>query len=128
MQYGGYIYILFNKPNGTLYIGVTSDLPARMIEHRLKKYPKCFSARYDCTKLGYYETFPRIEMAIEREKQIKGGSRTRKLELIMSQNAGWDDLYQNVLDETITAEHWIPEMVKWSREEIRKFNRKLRSE
>ncbi len=94
---GGFIYILTNKNNTTLYTGVTSDLTSRLMEHIDKKYPHSFSARYNLNKLVYYETFQSIEAAIEREKQIKAGSRTKKIRLIESINPLWNDLGKEVL-------------------------------
>ena len=92
----GYVYILFNKRNGTLYTGVTSDLVKRVYEHK-KGFVKGFTKRYEVDKLGYYEISDSIVSAIEREKQIKGGSRKKKLELIESMNPEWEDLYETIL-------------------------------
>ena len=93
MEKKGYVYILFSRRNGTLYTGVTSDLKRRVYEHKTKLHPKSFSAKYDVDKLGYYEEFVSIKEAIEREKQIKGGSRAAKLALIEGMNPRWEDLY-----------------------------------
>ena len=90
-----YIYILFNKPNGTLYTGVTSDLAKRVWEHK-NKLTGGFTAKYNVDKLGYYEEFTDIKDAIVREKQIKGGSRKKKLDLIMNNNPDWVDLYDQI--------------------------------
>ena len=87
----GYVYILFNKRNGTLYTGVTSNLIKRVSEHKTKAV-KEFTTRYGVDKLGYYEIHSTIVYAIEREKQIKGGSRKKKLELIEEMNPKWEDL------------------------------------
>ncbi len=95
MTHGGYTYILFNKKNGTLYVGVSTDLEKRMQEHRQKLYPNSFTAKYNVDKLGYYELFDRIEDAIYREKQLKAGNRKKKIELIESMNPEWNDLYQD---------------------------------
>ena len=92
-----YVYILFNKPHGTLYTGVTSNLRARIIQHKTKHDPKSFTARYNVDKLGYYEEFQSIQDAIDREKQIKAGSRAKKIRLIMSLNPEWDDLSEGFL-------------------------------
>ena len=89
----GYVYILFNKRNGTLYTGVTSFLKRRVYEHKTKLHPNSFTAKYSVDKLGYYEKFVSIKEAIEREKQIKGGSRATKIALIESTNPYWEDLY-----------------------------------
>lgn len=86
-----YIYILFNKRNGTLYTGVTSDLKKRVYEHK-NKLIEGFTSKYDVDKLGYYEEYNNIKNAIEREKQIKDGSRKKKIALIESINPFWKDL------------------------------------
>jgi putative endonuclease len=97
MEKGGAVYILANNNNTTLYVGVTSDLVTRIFEHKNHLYPKSFTARYNVTKLVYFETFHSIEEAIAREKQLKGGSRLKKEILINSINSNWDDLYDEVL-------------------------------
>ncbi len=91
-----YIYILFNKRNGTLYTGVTSDLVKRVYEHK-NKLADGFTKKYDVDKLGYYEIFSDIADAIKREKQIKGGSRIAKIKLIESINPKWKDLYYDII-------------------------------
>jgi len=97
MQYGGSVYIVTNKNRTTLYVGVTSNLAARIQEHREKKYPHSFTARYNLDRLVFYENFTRIEEAIAREKQLKGGSRKKKEELINNLNPEWKDLGDEVL-------------------------------
>jgi len=92
----GYIYILFNKRNGTLYTGVTSNLKKRIYEHK-NKLVDGFTKKYEINKLGYYEIFDNITIAIEREKQIKAGSRKNKLKLIESINPNWEDLYDKII-------------------------------
>ena len=92
----GYVYILFNKRNGTLYTGVTSNLVKRIYEHKSKAIDG-FTKKYGVDKLGYYEVFDEIEEAIKREKAIKGGSRAKKLELIESINSDWKDLYNSII-------------------------------
>ena len=87
-----------NKNNTVIYIGVTSALRARIWEHKTKFYPKSFTAKYNCDKIVWYESFPRIEEAIEREKQLKSGSRKKKEELINKINPGWKDLWNEVQD------------------------------
>lgn len=92
----GYVYILSNKINTVLYVGVTSNLIKRVWEHKNKAVPG-FTARYNIDKLIYYETSESIVSAIEREKQIKGGSRKKKTELINSFNPQWKDLYEGII-------------------------------
>ncbi len=92
MERGGAIYILTNKNNTVLYTGVTSDLRKRLYEHKNKIHPSGFTARYNVSKLVYFEVFSSIEEAIAREKQIKGGSRKKKNQLIDSLNPDWKDL------------------------------------
>ena len=96
MVRGGYIYIITNKNNTTLYVGVTSNLKKRIYEHKTGKYKKSFSYRYNLKKLVYYEGFTTIVEAIAREKQIKGGSRKKKEEMIRSINPDWKDLYDEI--------------------------------
>jgi putative endonuclease len=86
------VYIIANKPNGTLYTGVTSDLPRRALQHRESLIPG-FSKRYGCKRLVWYELHGDMASAIAREKQIKGGSRKRKLALIEAMNPTCRDLY-----------------------------------
>ena len=95
MKTGGYVYILFNKPNGTLYTGVTSDLYKRICEHKQHKDPHSFTAQYGVDKLGYFEEFQTIQEAIDREKQIKAGSRRDKILLIIGKNPFWEDLFDD---------------------------------
>ena len=90
---GGYVYILTNKYHTTLYVGVTSELYVRTKKHRNKVFPKSFTSRYNLTKLVYYEKFDTIILAIAREKQLKSGSRKKKILLINSMNPQWLDLY-----------------------------------
>ena len=92
MERGGYIYILTNKNHTALYTGVTSNLENRLYEHRTGKYKTSFTSRYNVTELVYYEEFLSIEEAIYREKQIKAGSRQKKLDLINRLNPDWKDL------------------------------------
>ena len=87
-----YVYILTNKNNTVLYTGVTNDLVRRVYEHR-EKLVAGFTKKYYIDKLVYYEIFENIEQAILREKQIKGGSRAKKIALVDSMNRPWEDLY-----------------------------------
>ena len=90
----GFIYIITNKFNTVYYIGVTSNLPKRILEHIEKRYENSFSARYNLNKLVYYEQFQMIGDAIAREKQLKAGSRAAKVALIQNLNPKWLDLYE----------------------------------
>ncbi len=90
------VYIMTNKFNGTLYTGVTSDLIKRVYQHKNSSTPG-FTSKHDCKILVYYELFTDMESAILREKQIKGGSRKKKINLIESLNKGWVDLYEGLL-------------------------------
>ena len=89
-----YIYILANKSNSVLYVGVTNDLVRRCHEHK-KKLIKSFTEKYNVDKLVYYEVFDYIEQAINREKQIKGYSRIKKDMLINKVNPEREELYRN---------------------------------
>ena len=94
----GFTYIITNKYQTVVYTGVTSNLPQRILEHKEKKYPKSFSARYNVNILVFYEQFQLIGDAITREKQIKAGSRDTKNELIRSMNPTWKDLLEDIKD------------------------------
>ena len=96
MKRGGAVYILTNKNNNVLYTGVTSDLKKRIYEHKNKIYSTSFTNKYNINKLVYYEAFHSIEEAIAREKQIKGGSRDKKIKLIEDLNPDWNDLYDTL--------------------------------
>jgi putative endonuclease len=87
-----YVYIVTNKNNNVLYTGVTSDLKKRIYEHR-EKLVEGFTKKYNLAKLVYYEIGRDVNSAILREKQIKGGSRAKKIELVNSINSDWRDLY-----------------------------------
>ncbi|MHC1782325.1 MAG: GIY-YIG nuclease family protein [Anaerolineaceae bacterium] len=90
-----YVYILTNIGHTVLYTGVTSNLPARLDQHR-EKTVGSFTSRYNVTILVYYELCDDAQSAIEREKQIKGGSRKKKLDLITSINPEWKDLAEDI--------------------------------
>ncbi|APY06919.1 endonuclease [Winogradskyella sp. J14-2] len=92
----GFVYILTNKNNTTLYTGVTANLVQRLKQHKDKTDKKSFAAKYNLNKLVYYESFQMIGDAIAREKQIKAGSRAKKIKLIESINPNWDDLTETV--------------------------------
>ena len=90
------VYIVASRRNGTLYTGVTSNLPQRAHQHREGMLPG-FTARYGCKTLVWYELHSRMEDAIAREKQVKAGSRRKKLALIESLNPDWRDLYDDLI-------------------------------
>ncbi len=90
------VYIIASKRNGTLYTGVTSYLPKRTFEHR-EGLVKGFSAKYKCKVLVWYELHETMIEAITREKQIKAGSRAKKLALIEGINPEWKDLYDTLV-------------------------------
>ena len=92
------VYILANKTNVAIYVGVTSDLPKRVYEHKTHADPKSYTARYDITKLVYYEVTGDIVSAIEREKEIKGWIRAKKNALIESVNPERKDLYDSIIE------------------------------
>ena len=91
-----FVYMLTNQKNGTLYIGITSDLTKRIYEHKSKAV-KGFTQRYDLKILVYYEIFEDIKEAIRREKYLKGKKREFKIKLIESLNPQWRDLYEEIL-------------------------------
>lgn len=91
MNKQSYVYILTNKHNRVLYTGITSDLKKRVYQHKTKAVAG-FTSTYNVNKLVYFEVFEDIYRAIEREKQIKGGSRQDKINLIDSFNPKWRDL------------------------------------
>ncbi|MBW8783042.1 MAG: GIY-YIG nuclease family protein [Novosphingobium sp.] len=88
------VYIVANGRNGTIYVGVTSNLRQRISQHR--QGASGFTARYGCKLLVWYEVHPTMESAITREKQLKGGSRARKLKLIEVDNPQWRDLIPEI--------------------------------
>ena len=90
-----YVYIMANKPNGVIYIGVTDHLDERVKEHKLKVYPKSFTARYNCEILVYFEEFENGEKASIREVQFKKWKRDWKINLIKEMNPSWSDLSIN---------------------------------
>ena len=96
MSKNSFVYILTNKKCGTLYVGVTSNLIARVYQHKSKAI-KGFSSKYKLDKLVYYEIFEDINEAIYREKKIKHLLRIQKIELIESLNSEWKDLYQTIM-------------------------------
>lgn len=91
-----YVYIATNKANSVLYTGVTNNLIRRSYEHR-NSVVSSFTSKYKITKLIYYEIFQDVNEAIKREKQIKAGSRKKKLELIKKMNSQFKDLYEEII-------------------------------
>ena len=87
-----FVYLMTNPNNHVLYTGVTNNLARRAWEHQQKIHPYSFTAKYNIDKLVYYEVFESINEAINREKQIKAGSRINKSQLIKSINPGFKDL------------------------------------
>ena len=91
-----YLYILASRKNGTLYVGVTSDLPKRITEHK-QNFTEGFTKKYKVHILVYYEVYKDIQEAILREKQIKNWTRNWKISLIEETNSEWRDLYNEIL-------------------------------
>ena len=90
---GFHVYIMASGPYGTLYVGQSEDLPRRVSEHRHKLLPDGFTARYQVTKLVWFEEQPSREAALIRERRIKEWRRAWKIELIEAMNPQWEDLY-----------------------------------
>ena len=90
-----YVYIMTNRGNTVIYVGVTNDLKRRVYEHRNKTI-RGFTEKYNVNKLVYYEICDDIESAILREKQLKAGSRKRKVGLVNGTNSEWNDLYSTL--------------------------------
>jgi len=90
------VYIMTNFHNTVLYTGITNNIYRRVWEHQQKQKTKNFTAKYNIKKLVYYETYEDIEAALNREKQIKAGSRQKKINLIDSINPDWKDLYNDL--------------------------------
>ena len=91
-----YVYILTNKHCTVLYTGVTSDLLRRVYQHKNHLDENSFTAKYNVTKLVYFEETTDVKVALEREKQIKSWNRERKTSLIMELNSHWEDLYEQM--------------------------------
>jgi len=90
-NYQFYVYILSNKKNGTLYIGMTNDLERRLFEHK-NKIIEGFTKRYGLDKLIYFEQFQFVNDAIKREKQLKNWNRQWKIDIVEKDNKEWEDL------------------------------------
>ena len=92
---GGWVYVMTNKPFGTLYTGVTSDIVARVWQHR-NGTGSAFCKRHGLTRLVYIEQYPTILEAIAREKAMKAWNRNWKLRQIMEMNPDWNDLWDTI--------------------------------
>ena len=90
-----YVYIMTNKNNTVIYTGITNNLKRRVYEHK-EKIIRSFTSRYNVNKLVYYEVFEDSYNAISREKQIKSGSRRKKIDLVNNFNPQWKDLYNEI--------------------------------
>ena len=93
---GGYVYILTNRPNGILYVGVTNDLVRRTYEHR-NGLVAGFTKKYSIKRLVYFERHETIQAAIQREHNMKHWSRKWKVRLILANNPEWNDLYETIV-------------------------------
>ncbi len=91
-----YVYILASKRNGTLYIGVTNNLSRRVFEHK-NDFVEGFTKKYHVHMLVYHESWPDVESAIQRERQMKKWNRQWKINRIEQQNPEWRDLYEEVV-------------------------------
>jgi putative endonuclease len=93
---GAYVYIMTNRPNGTLYVGVTNDIARRAYDHR-EGLTEGFSKRYGLKRLVWYERHETITGAIQREKTMKHWPRAWKVRLILALNPDWNDLYETLM-------------------------------
>ncbi|MBK5272215.1 MAG: GIY-YIG nuclease family protein [Bacteroidia bacterium] len=100
MHKPGYFYIMTNTHNTVLYCGATDDLYKRVLEHKNKMYSNSFTSRYNIDKLVYFEIFTFVSEAFDREKQVKAGSRKKKITLIESINPGWKDLFDTLVSSS----------------------------
>lgn len=98
MEKQGFIYIIGNDRNSVLYIGVTTNLPKRIWEHK-NNINEGFARRYNCKQLYYYEVFENIYEAITREKRLKSWKREWKIKLIEEKNPYWKDLYPEIISD-----------------------------
>ena len=94
-MWGGWVYIVTNRPNGTFYVGVTNDLARRAWEHRVGAVSG-FTQRYSLKRLVYAEHHEDVRTAIQREKNLKHWPRAWKIDLIVAQNPGWEDLFERL--------------------------------
>ena len=91
-----YVYMLASKPNGTLYVGITSNIIKRIYEHK-EKYVEGFTKKYNISRLVYFEEYNDVKEAISREKCIKRWKRSWKIKLINENNPKWEDLYGEII-------------------------------
>ena len=98
-----FVYLMTNKPRGTLYLGVTADLVRRVGEHK-QGAGRSFTVRYNLDKLVWFETFAHIELAIQRETSLKRWSREWKIELVEKSNPDWRDLFEDIYPPSFSAE------------------------
>jgi len=98
MRKSGAVYIMSSQNKRVLYVGATSDLKVRVWEHKNKVYPNSFTARYNCTRLVYFQQLDSIQLANDMERIMKGGSRAKKEALINSINPEWNDLWNEVMN------------------------------
>lgn len=96
-----FVYMMTNKPNGVLYVGVTNDIESRVQEHKNKLYKNSFTAKFNCDKLVYLEEFDNGTQAAIREKQMKKWNRQWKINLIEEINPGWMDISMNWRNEDL---------------------------
>lgn len=105
----GFVYILSNSTHTAIYVGVTNNLLRRVDEHRRHVYPKSFTAKYQITRLVYFESFEDVRTAISREKQLKSWSRRKKNELIDDFNPKWRDLFPDVVESEVVESDIFPD-------------------
>ncbi len=96
-----YVYIMTNKPNGVLYVGVTNNIEARVQEHKTKVFKKSFTTRYNCYKLVYFEEYENGFEASKCERQMKKWKREWKVKLIEEMNPGWMNISMNWNNEDL---------------------------
>ena len=106
-EYRYYVYMLANRPNGTLYIGVTNNIGRRTWEHR-NGLAEGFTKKYGVHILVWYEVHSGVRTAIAREKQLKGWNRAWKIKLIEKNNSGWNDLYNRMYGELALPDRLPP--------------------
>jgi putative endonuclease len=106
-----FVYLMTNKPRGTLYLGVTGDLVRRVGEHK-QRAGRSFTAHYNLDKLVWFEQFDHIDLAIQRETSLKRWLRAWKIELVEKANPGWRDLFEDIYPPSFSDE------AQWSSENL----------